>query len=88
VWTRETARWEGNIHDVDASNIVKVDPSKVPCLANWKRDYNMETILIELRRYNCQVQTEAIADALQVYGPTATQEAPTAQRRGDLLISE
>ena len=29
----------------------KVDPSKLPCLANWKRDYTMETILIELRRY-------------------------------------
>ncbi|KIW13121.1 hypothetical protein PV08_08308 [Exophiala spinifera] len=28
----------------------KVDPSKLPCLANWKRDYTMETILIELRR--------------------------------------
>ncbi|KAJ9495372.1 E2 ubiquitin-conjugating protein mms2 [Exophiala xenobiotica] len=30
---------------------LKVDPSKLPCLANWKRDYTMETILIELRRY-------------------------------------
>ncbi|OQV06235.1 hypothetical protein CLAIMM_10837 isoform 1 [Cladophialophora immunda] len=29
----------------------KVDPSRLPCLANWKRDYTMETILIELRRY-------------------------------------
>ncbi|KIW99676.1 uncharacterized protein Z518_11089 [Rhinocladiella mackenziei CBS 650.93] len=29
----------------------KVDPSKLPCLANWKRDFTMETILIELRRY-------------------------------------
>jgi ubiquitin-conjugating enzyme E2 variant len=29
----------------------QVDPSKLPCLANWKRDYTMETILIELRRY-------------------------------------
>ncbi|RMZ79112.1 hypothetical protein DV738_g3454, partial [Chaetothyriales sp. CBS 135597] len=28
----------------------KVDPSKLPCLAHWKRDYTMETILIELRR--------------------------------------
>jgi len=29
----------------------KVDPSKLPCLASWRRDYTMETILIELRRY-------------------------------------
>ncbi|KAG9230549.1 ubiquitin-conjugating enzyme/RWD-like protein [Amylocarpus encephaloides] len=28
-----------------------VDPSKLPCLANWNRDMTMETILIELRRY-------------------------------------
>lgn len=29
----------------------QVDPSKLPCLAQWKRDYTMETVLIELRRY-------------------------------------
>ncbi|KAJ5606162.1 ubiquitin conjugating enzyme [Penicillium lagena] len=29
----------------------KVDPAKLPCLAQWKRDYNMEIVLIELRRY-------------------------------------
>ncbi|KAJ5640537.1 UBC-like protein [Penicillium herquei] len=29
----------------------KVDPTKLPCLAQWKRDYTMETVLIELRRY-------------------------------------
>jgi ubiquitin-conjugating enzyme E2 variant len=28
----------------------QVDPSKLPCLANWKRDYTMETVLIELRK--------------------------------------
>jgi len=28
-----------------------VDPSKLPCLANWNRDMTMETVLIELRRY-------------------------------------
>ncbi|KAI5304331.1 E2 ubiquitin-conjugating protein mms2 [Ascosphaera pollenicola] len=27
------------------------DPSKLPCLYNWKRDYTMETVLLELRRY-------------------------------------
>ncbi|KAK6495313.1 E2 ubiquitin-conjugating protein mms2 [Arthrobotrys musiformis] len=29
----------------------KVDPTKLQCLANWKRDYTMETILTELRRF-------------------------------------
>lgn len=28
----------------------QVDPSKLPCLSQWKRDFTMETILIELRR--------------------------------------
>jgi ubiquitin-conjugating enzyme E2 variant len=27
-----------------------VDPKMLPCLANWQRNYTMETILIELRR--------------------------------------
>ncbi|OBT88233.1 hypothetical protein VE02_02799 [Pseudogymnoascus sp. 03VT05] len=29
----------------------QVDPSKLPCLAQWKREYTMETVLIDLRRY-------------------------------------
>jgi ubiquitin-conjugating enzyme E2 variant len=29
----------------------QVDNTKLPCLAQWKRDFTMETILIELRRY-------------------------------------
>ncbi|KAF1817214.1 putative ubiquitin conjugating enzyme [Eremomyces bilateralis CBS 781.70] len=29
----------------------KVDPSKLPCLVQWRREFTMETILIELRRY-------------------------------------
>lgn len=28
----------------------QVDPTKLPCMVQWKRDFNMETILIELRR--------------------------------------
>jgi ubiquitin-conjugating enzyme E2 variant len=36
---------------VTALIIVQVDPSKLPCLAQWKREYTMETVLIELRRY-------------------------------------
>ncbi|KAF9294621.1 E2 ubiquitin-conjugating protein mms2 [Mortierella antarctica] len=27
-----------------------VDPSKLSCLLNWKRNYSLETILMELRR--------------------------------------
>lgn len=27
-----------------------VDPSKVPCLANWKRSYTMENVLLDLRQ--------------------------------------
>jgi ubiquitin-conjugating enzyme E2 variant len=29
----------------------QVDLSKLPSIANWKRDFTMETILIEIRRY-------------------------------------
>ena len=29
---------------------MKVDPTKLPCLVQWKREFTMETILIELRR--------------------------------------
>ncbi len=39
-----------NLPCVDPKNGV-VDPSMLPCLAQWKRENTMETILIELRRY-------------------------------------
>ncbi|KJK65255.1 hypothetical protein P875_00010451 [Aspergillus parasiticus SU-1] len=39
-----------NLPCVD-SQTGKVDPTKLPCLTQWKRDYTMETILLELRRY-------------------------------------
>ena len=35
---------------VTALTVFQVDPSKLPCLAQWKREYTMETVLIELRR--------------------------------------
>ncbi|PMB65259.1 Ubiquitin-conjugating enzyme spm2 [Beauveria bassiana] len=38
-----------NLPCVDPKNGI-VDPSMLPCLAQWKRDNTMETILIELRR--------------------------------------
>ncbi|KAG0053795.1 E2 ubiquitin-conjugating protein mms2 [Gryganskiella cystojenkinii] len=28
----------------------RVDPSKLACLSNWKRDYSLQTVLTELRR--------------------------------------
>lgn len=28
----------------------KVDPKMLPCLAQWKREFTMETVLIELRK--------------------------------------
>ncbi|KAF2657533.1 UBC-like protein [Lophiostoma macrostomum CBS 122681] len=39
-----------NLPCVDPRN-GKVDPTKLPCLVQWKREFTMETILIELRRY-------------------------------------
>jgi ubiquitin-conjugating enzyme E2 variant len=30
--------------------MLQVDPTKLPTLAQWKRDFTMETVLIELRR--------------------------------------
>ncbi|KAJ5454345.1 ubiquitin-conjugating enzyme/RWD-like protein [Penicillium daleae] len=39
----------------------KVDPSKLPCLAQWKRSHTMETVLIELRRYMALPQHKKIA---------------------------
>ena len=39
-----------NLPCVNPTNGV-VDPSQLPCLAQWKRENTMETILIELRRY-------------------------------------
>ncbi|CDS08097.1 Putative Ubiquitin-conjugating enzyme E2 [Lichtheimia ramosa] len=28
----------------------KVEPSRLPCLAHWRRNYTLETLLVELRR--------------------------------------
>lgn len=39
-----------NLPAVNARNGL-VDPSMLPCLAQWKRENTMETVLIELRRY-------------------------------------
>ncbi|EMD00964.1 hypothetical protein BAUCODRAFT_61103 [Baudoinia panamericana UAMH 10762] len=39
-----------NLPCVDQRN-GKVDLTKLPSIANWKRDFTMETILIEIRRF-------------------------------------
>ncbi len=31
----------------------KVDPSKLPVLAHWNRNYSIETVLVEIRRCVC-----------------------------------
>lgn len=35
-----------------------VDPNQLPCLAQWKRENTMETVLIELRRYLLVLTTD------------------------------
>ena len=39
------------IHASNDGSLLQVDASKLPCMAQWKRENTMETILIELRRY-------------------------------------
>ncbi|KAF2632245.1 UBC-like protein [Macroventuria anomochaeta] len=48
-----------NLPCVNAQN-GKVDASKLPCLAQWKREFTMETILIELRRYMALPQNKKL----------------------------
>lgn len=43
--------WKREEHIVD-NRVIQVDPSRLPCLSQWKRENTMETILIELRRYS------------------------------------
>ena len=38
-----------------------VDPRGLPCLANWKRENTMETVLIELRRPVYQHNSGAVS---------------------------
>ncbi|EEP80518.1 ubiquitin-conjugating enzyme variant MMS2 [Uncinocarpus reesii 1704] len=38
----------------------KVDPTRLPCLIEWKREFTMETILLELRRYMALPQHKKI----------------------------
>lgn len=45
-----------NLPCVNPTNGV-VDPRQLPCLAQWKRENTMETVLIELRRWVLSVFT-------------------------------
>lgn len=51
-----------------------VDPSMLPCLAQWKRENTMETVLIELRRYDLEPRPpqnsvfETLLTGRQVHG--------------------
>lgn len=91
--TRAPGRYDvSNQHYSHASILKKpkVDPSKVPCLAQWKRDYTMETILLELRRYGgCISVRVTMADILlwQIHGFASAQETAAASRGLDLLKS-
>jgi ubiquitin-protein ligase len=62
VSTEATARYINSNHNDQGHATLKVqhtnthvplqvDLSKLPSIANWKRDFTMETILIEIRRY-------------------------------------
>ncbi|KAJ5929459.1 hypothetical protein N7454_006409 [Penicillium verhagenii] len=39
----------------------KVDPTKLPCLAHWQRQFTMETVLIDLRRYMALPQNKKLS---------------------------
>jgi hypothetical protein len=41
-----------NIFSALLLSFLQVDLRQLPTLATWKRDYTMETILLELRRYD------------------------------------
>ena len=67
-----------------------MDPSKLPCLTQWKRDYNMETVLIELRRSVISQSSIAwVCFALtlvsQIHGSAPAQETASAAGRLDFL---
>ncbi|KAH0562163.1 Ubiquitin-conjugating enzyme spm2 [Trichoglossum hirsutum] len=72
-----------NLPCVDQRN-GKVDPTKLGCLAQWKRDFTMETVLIELRRLETDSYLTVIflanlvCDIGQIYGPGSEQETPSA----------
>lgn len=52
--------------DMGTEARVQVDPSKLPCLSQWKRENTMETILIELRRF-VDVHTSLSSAFLMLY---------------------
>lgn len=63
-----------NLPCVNARNGV-VDPTKLPCLAQWKRENTMETILIELRR--SASLSPSVAPSLQLDSPFPRMRPPS-----------
>jgi hypothetical protein len=54
-----------------------VDPNQLPCLAQWKRENTMETVLIELRRYASVILNQEkrhYINILQIHGLVPEQE--------------
>lgn len=75
-----------NLPCVNSRNGV-VDPSMLPCLAQWKRENTMETVLIELRRYvEHPSNTVIIANMTKIYGRSCPQKDPPASRGLDLRV--
>ncbi|OBW69248.1 MAG: Streptomycin biosynthesis protein StrI [Aureobasidium pullulans] len=76
-----------NLPCVDQRN-GKVDLSKLPSLSQWKRDFTMETILIEIRRqveHQLSHGSSITLTPLQIYGCPCTQEAAPAPGGHKLL---
>ncbi|EWC48389.1 ubiquitin-conjugating enzyme spm2 [Drechslerella stenobrocha 248] len=42
-----------------------VDPSKLNCLSQWRRDYTMETVLLELRRSMAHASNKKLPQPLE-----------------------
>lgn len=54
-------RFESRINMGCVTSDGTVDPNKFHILGNWKRDYTMETVLMELRREMASIQNRKLA---------------------------
>ncbi|KAI1038946.1 hypothetical protein LB503_007689 [Fusarium chuoi] len=78
-----------NLPCVNPTNGI-VDPNQLPCLAQWKRENTMETVLIELRRYASVIfkqEKRRYINILQIHGLVPEQEDRPAPRGLYLLLS-
>ena len=58
----------------------QVDPFKIPVLANWKHNYTLETVLVELRRY-ASAHTPATLAGRQLISRVERREMATPSNR-------